>query len=410
MDIPKKDYYTDSNSAKPNCFHIENVPWPIKIYPDRVHAICKLSIDRGGTIRSEQPLPINQFFYYFEVDIIKLKKKITIGMIHKNFDPKQEIECNNMSSSFGYGTDGAGTNQQKLIFPRSRESVKDGDVLGCGILFNYAEMFFTQNGKIIDGMLFENIESAHYAAVSLGGLGDEIKVNFGQKKFACENVNKIVKNLCEDYMRRIMIKPSLEISDNLVSSFVSEYLIHHGYHQTLSALENKPNVDLTTNTSESRKKIIETMLIRRQVSDFILDGKPQKALNLVRKNFGNLDSDIDFALRCQIFSHTLLEKGLEPALLVAEIELKPYLAPHWNHVYDDAVKNVLSHIAFCKIEKNDQIVNDVLRFICKNIFKNCLLKIVKCSIKCSMLQQKTSPKIVRIGKREHFVNFGNKPL
>lgn len=110
-----------------------------------------------------------------------------IGLCDK--EQKRDKQLGHGAHSYAYQANGK-------IFANSKGSESDEgeeygpafgykDVIGCGIMLNKREIFFTKNGAF-NGVAFKDVELPHegfYPAITIQSMSHHVEANFGTKKF-----------------------------------------------------------------------------------------------------------------------------------------------------------------------------------------------------------------------------------
>jgi hypothetical protein len=167
-----------------------------------------------------------------------LRRTILLGLCDK--DHKRDKQLGHGSFSFSYRADG------KIFQNLKGTDSDDGedygptfgqkDVIGCGILLNKREIFFTKNGANI-GTAFRDVElppEGFYPAITIQSMSHHIESNFGTKKFVFD---------MEGYCQQSSLDSFYDICATQfdrakLHSLVKSYLVHYAYVETLQAYED----------------------------------------------------------------------------------------------------------------------------------------------------------------------------
>ena len=106
-------------------------------------------------------------------------------------------------------------------------------MIGCGILFEKQEIFYTKNGAFI-GVAFKDVEypssgSGLYPAVCIQSVSHQIKSNFGLEKFVFDIEGFKQRESLESFFDICQVEFDRSQLHNLVKS----YLVHYAYVETL---------------------------------------------------------------------------------------------------------------------------------------------------------------------------------
>lgn len=124
-----------------------------------------------------------------------------------------------------------------------------GDIIGCGIDFRDMSAFYTKNGVYLGTAFRDVCGRSIYPFVGFKTPGEKIRVNFGQKDFVFD-IAQYYKHERFQTLETIMTK-SLK-SPNIVEDVVLEYLLHHGYVQSATALQNSSLFSRPHNDEDAR--------------------------------------------------------------------------------------------------------------------------------------------------------------
>jgi hypothetical protein len=119
---------------------------------------------------------------YFEVTITSGTPSLVIGAAQKGYDKQVPGWA---PHSVGFYTADGSLFRESVIPREFGDACKIGDVIGCGVCFDKAELFFTRNGQLVGGMPL--LCSAKLLVPTLGFLHGSsemtFKVNFGAEPF-----------------------------------------------------------------------------------------------------------------------------------------------------------------------------------------------------------------------------------
>ena len=185
-----------------------------------------------GAVRTDWPCPQRCLLYYFEVTVEDsgTRGSIAVGMadaaFHLNRQPGWE------ANSYAYhGYDGRRYNDSERgeqYGPRFGA----GDVIGCGLLTERREIFFTKNGENL-GVAFSGISGRLHPTVGLHSPGEVVSINLGALPFAFDIEHFIRAQ--RDAQSERMLASSVPVDS--IDSLVRGYLMHFGYEETLASLE-----------------------------------------------------------------------------------------------------------------------------------------------------------------------------
>lgn len=161
-----------------------------------------------------------------------------VGLCDK--DQKREKQLGHGAFSYGYQANGKITSNLKGNDSEEGEdygpSFGQKDVIGCGILLNKREIFFTKNGAF-NGVAFKNVDlptDGFYPAITIQSMSHSVEANFGTKKFVFD---------MDGYGQRESLENFFDICSTpfdraKLHSLVKSYLVHYAYVETLQAYED----------------------------------------------------------------------------------------------------------------------------------------------------------------------------
>ena len=185
-----------------------------------------------GAARTNWPCPHQCFVYYFEVTIIDSGSRgsIAVGLADGEFELNRQPGWE--PNSYGYhGHDG----QRYFDSERGEQygqSFGAGDTIGCGLLTDRREIFFTRNGSLV-GVAFSDIKSTLYPTVGLHSPGEKVAFNLGATSFVFD-IDAFAHSQREARLSQIVDTPLPEVD---LESLVKAYLLHNNYGLTLAKME-----------------------------------------------------------------------------------------------------------------------------------------------------------------------------
>ena len=186
-----------------------------------------------GAVRTNWPCPHRCFVYYYEVSVIDAgtRGSIGVGLADPSFDLNRQPGWEPNSYAY-HGHDGrryVDSERGEPYGPRFGA----GDVIGCGLLTDHREIFFTKNGALL-GMAFSEITTTVHPTVGLHSPGEKVTFNLGGAPFVFD-VDAFANSQRE--ARLSPIRTSLLPADVDLEALVKGYLLHYNYEQTLAKLD-----------------------------------------------------------------------------------------------------------------------------------------------------------------------------
>jgi hypothetical protein len=135
-----------------------------------------------STARASIPFIKDDGFAYFEVTVIHegMRGIVAIGLISENY-PMDKMPGWH-EESIGYHADDACAFHNTGWGRQWGKRYGSGDVVGCGIVFETGEVFFTLNGEFL-GVAYRTPHECYYAAVGFRNARTQLKINFGATPF-----------------------------------------------------------------------------------------------------------------------------------------------------------------------------------------------------------------------------------
>ena len=221
-----------------------------------------------GACRTEWPCPRRSLVYYFEVTVVDagLRGSVAIGVADGSFPLNRQPGWEPNSYAY-HGHDGRrysdsergepygprfGSGDVRPAPPHPTQPHPTPDtphacvgkhdaphplpsrlqVIGCGLLSERRELFFTKNGKHL-GVAFSPIDGVVYPTFGLHSTGECISINLGSEPFAFD-IDAVIKSTRES---RVAYIAGPQFEAPAVHSLVRSYLLHHNYSRTLSSLD-----------------------------------------------------------------------------------------------------------------------------------------------------------------------------
>ena len=188
-----------------------------------------------GAIRTEWPCPQRSLVYYYEVHIADSGSRgaIAVGLADKAFCLNRQPGWE--QNSYAYHGDGrryAETERGENYGPR----FATGDIIGCGLLSERREVFFTKNGTHL-GVAFTDVSAVVYPTVGLHSPGERVTLNLGGAPFAFD-IDGLVRQQRAARAAHVLATPPPAVD---LDTLVKAYLMHMNYGRTLKALEQLPD-------------------------------------------------------------------------------------------------------------------------------------------------------------------------
>lgn len=136
-----------------------------------------------GAVRTDWPCPHRCLLYYFEVHVEDdgTRGSIAVGMADGSFQLNRQPGWEPNSYAY-HGYDGRrylDSERGEAFGPRFGA----GDVIGCGLLTERRELFFTKNGAHL-GVAFCDVTDRLYPTVGLHSPGERVSLNLGSAPFS----------------------------------------------------------------------------------------------------------------------------------------------------------------------------------------------------------------------------------
>nr|AFN86177.1 secreted SPRY domain-containing protein 10 [Globodera rostochiensis] len=204
---------TSSGNAKPNPGLTLGNRWDsdasdkgLTLSPDQLIADYTGLHLGHRSVSAEQPIPkIKSGFFYYEVETLEREgKSISIGLgPNKGLPTGKEIGVDegyaydNNGDVWGHKVDGC-FNYHGRPYIKGEHQFADRDavngvvlvsidVVGCGVNLKTGQIFYTQNGVLLNTtggrLLVVDLDADLFPTVSLGYPGNKIEANFGSKEF-----------------------------------------------------------------------------------------------------------------------------------------------------------------------------------------------------------------------------------
>ncbi|KAL3086864.1 hypothetical protein niasHT_030943 [Heterodera trifolii] len=132
--------------------------------------------------------------FYFEISLLNKKGCVTFGLAPKQLNNQLDERICNCADTYAYESGGTFWVNGKSRGGKTEYSFGVGDTVGFGVNLANRQIFFTNNGQLLDmGVLFVSSSVAPLVPfISLYDSGDKIMANFGPKfKFDLANLTNL---------------------------------------------------------------------------------------------------------------------------------------------------------------------------------------------------------------------------
>ncbi|CAN8308074.1 unnamed protein product [Cochlearia groenlandica] len=298
-----------------------------------------------GVVQSNKPAPCKRLAYYFEIYVKDggVKGRVAIGFTtDRSFLIGRHPGWEHNTCGY-HGEEGLiylGKQQGEAFGP----TYTTGDIVGGGINYDSNEFFFTVNGALV-GTVSKYIKGPLFPTVAVHSQNEEVTVNFGQEKFAFDLKGY---EASERNKRQLAIE-KISIPPNMNHRLVKNYLLHHGYVETLHAF------DLATNSTVppiclAQEDGIDTsyeLHERKILRQLIGKGEIASALVRLRACYPQLvqddKSELCFLLHCQNFIELVRTGALEEAVIYGRTELAKFIGAT---VFKDIVEDCFALLVY----------------------------------------------------------------
>ncbi|KAJ5070780.1 ran-binding protein [Anaeramoeba ignava] len=339
-----KEYLIDKYPKLPHKFNIQDKYKFIDIEDDGLKIIYTgfgRDDSEIASIRTENPIPISCGIFYFEINVVSSgdTNYIGIGVSAKS------VSLNRMPGwdyySLGYhGDDG------KIFESNGRGEIygptySTGDIIGCCLNCISRVLFYTKNGISLP-TAFQQVETKQklYPIVGLRSRGEIITANFGKSPFKFDIESYFLDH--QEKIRNSVFYDSHFISLAL-NHLIFSHLINRGFANTLLAFSNECDVlGHQTLQKFDIQKMINLIQNRKNISNLILDGKVDQAIDKIQNIYSGLlekNQDLLLVLKTQDFVESinsnssniecLLSKGSNLAKLKEKI-ISEYKLPSFK--------------------------------------------------------------------------------
>lgn len=182
-----------------------------------------------GAVRSSLPFPATADLCYFEVLVLSAGERghVAVGLVDSLF--RLNTQPGFEAGTYGYRGDAGYKYHHDMHGEEFGPRFGAGDVVGCGLHVAAGEVFFTKNGELI-GTAFRDVAGELFACASMHSPGERLRFNFaGPFEY---DPSSLVQAAAA---RERELIASVTLPRGIAAALVREYLIHHGYLDTLSA-------------------------------------------------------------------------------------------------------------------------------------------------------------------------------
>ncbi|KXZ54134.1 hypothetical protein GPECTOR_5g234 [Gonium pectorale] len=212
-----------------------------------------------------------------------------------------------------------------------------GDTVGAGIHMGRQELFFTKNGSKLKPA-HRPVRTGLYPTIGLHSKGELVQVNFGAKPFVFDLEGMLAE---EKAAQRAAIE-SLPVSPGVSHQLVRQYLLHHGYQDTLAAFDEAAGLAEQAQAASGSRSSATTaeaavaaasLPLRARIRRAIVSGDVDGALALLASHSPALLADaarfgdVHFQLACQKYIEHVRAGRVQEAVLFAQGSLAALRGP-----------------------------------------------------------------------------------
>ncbi|KAL1503348.1 hypothetical protein AB1Y20_011400 [Prymnesium parvum] len=382
----------DAAEPLPSCMDITTRPRSLVVGKDK---LSLRYVGKGnhshdaGSMRANHPCPKRCSVYYFEATVLDAGARgcVSIGLADQFFllNRRPGWEAN----TYAYlGEDGKRYNDCERGEPYG-PTFGTGDVVGCGLLCDRREVFFTKNGKHL-GVAFSDIACSLYPTVSLHSPNESVRVNLGGTPFTFD-LDGLVRDARREKLAQVML---YKLPSGVMSKLIEAYLLHYTFDGTLAKLREsagiadggaatpngkgkaeRPTAAAVTaegdvlmddaGNEEGPRTLEDTMELRRELRARVLRGDIDGAFELCGERYEGLLARHDhahFLLLCQGFIEVI--RGRQPlkAIEYARERLMPFQsAPGMDEAKRALLRDVFALIAYDEPEGEESPVRYLMQ-------------------------------------------------
>lgn len=293
---------------------------------NRLHAAC-VDFEALTIVIGNFTIPSNVVAYYFEVSVKSTLQpcSVTVGFLPEVFKPGQPP--GHAADSFGYSAKDGNKHHNSTSGDDYGPAFGHGDTVGVGCIMSRQQIFFTKNGASLPSPAFSPVTRGMYPAISMGGLGEAVEVNFGQKPFLFDLEALVAEERAAT--RREMA--AVAVPRAALHSLVRQYLVHHAYVDTLTALDGAaPSLEPRSAPAAPAEESAHCFAaLRKSARCAILQRRVDEALEAVERRFPGMlatpaCTEAQLCLHCQQFTEMLLAGRTADALAYGREHLRRF--------------------------------------------------------------------------------------
>lgn len=332
-----------------------------------------------GCVRSNKPFDLRgKIAFYYEIQIVNTggsneKSHATIGLATLSFGLNRQLGSS--FDSIGYrGSNGYLYDGYTVGGSEFGPSFGTGDIVGCGMLVESQEIFFTLNGKRLPPpkSRIQETKQPMFAAVSLHSNDESIRANFDGFEDAPFrfDLGGLIQNQKELYQKKL---DKVNAPSKAIDQIIEGYFRHFGYLNSLTEYEKSAqkspsgqsgikrdhnDIRLDRIVTNERGDLLE---LRSSIRNCIMQKRVHEAFCLLSKQFPNIEAkapDLIFHLRILEFVDVYEMKGYRSALEFSRKNLAMYVdVPNLK----DTLGSAMALLAYSTIPQDEYIVSNQYR-------------------------------------------------